>query len=506
MTSIANLAGAGPEDGGPGDDRQAPVIVWFRNDLRCGDHPALSHAAGLGRPVLAVYVHDEETNGVRPMGAAQKWFLHQSLSALGDALSKAGCRLRIFQGKSETVLGRLAEQTGASSVYWLRRTGGAETAMDSRLKMRFQRAGIEARSFNGNLLHEPSRFLTGSGGPYKVYTPFFKALLRQGELRPPLPAPKKLQAFNSEISGTVSLDAIRLQPEKPNWAQGWETFWPAGEAGARELLAQFLQERSNGYSQGRDFPARNKVSRLSPYLRFGILSPRQLWYAARQHQEKGTIGDRDASKFLSELGWREFCHHLLFHFPDLPVRNFQQKFDAFPWRSDETQQFERWKKGQTGYPVVDAGMRELWQTGYMHNRIRMVAASFLVKHLLADWRIGERWFWDTLVDGDGASNPANWQWVAGCGADAAPYFRIFNPVLQGRKFDPDGGYVRRFVPEIANLPDKYLHAPWEAPKSVLETGGIVLGETYPEPMVDHATARQRALAALKEVSGLSGNA
>ncbi|MCB1414882.1 MAG: deoxyribodipyrimidine photo-lyase [Nitratireductor sp.] len=485
------------ENGGPA---AGPAIVWFRDDLRCADHPALHHAASLGHPVIAVYVHDEETAGMRPKGAAQKWFLHQSLAALADALSEKGCSLRIFKGASETVLKKLAAETGAAGIYWLRRTGEAEVATDRRLKAHFRQSGMEATSFNGNLLHEPSRFLTGSGGPYKVFTPFWNALQRKGEPHPPLPAPKSLRGFSGKISGACELDALGLKPHSPNWADGWEALWPAGEAGARQLLDDFLAQGAQGYGEGRDFPAGGNVSRLSPYLRFGVVSPCQLWHAMRQRQDSGNVGDRDAGKFLSELAWREFCHHLRFHFPDLASRNFQPKFDRFPWREPASDILERWKKGLTGYPVVDAGMRELWQTGYMHNRIRMVAASFLVKHLLIDWRIGEGWFWDTLADGDPASNPANWQWVAGCGADAAPYFRIFNPVLQGRKFDPKGEYVRRYVPEIARLPDKYLHAPWEAPVPVLEAAGIIPGETYPGPVVDHTHARLRALAALKETA------
>ena len=477
-----------------------PVIVWFRDDLRCADHPALHHAAGLNRPVMAVYVHDEETAGVRPKGAAQKWFLHQSLAALGTALSEKGCALHIFKGQSEAILKKLAAETGASGVYWLRRTGSAELESDRRLKAHFQQTGVEATSFNGNLLHEPSRFLSGSGSSYKVFTPFWNALKRQGEPRQPFSAPKALKGFTGEISGACRLDALGLMPHGPNWAEGWEKLWPAGETGARQLLEDFLEEGAEGYGEGRDFPARGNVSRLSPYLRFGILSPYQLWHILRQRQDAGAIGDQDTAKFLSELAWREFCHHQLFHFPNLGSRNFQPKFDGFPWRDDTADALARWKKGLTGYPIVDAGMRELWQTGYMHNRVRMVAASFLVKHLLIDWRAGERWFWDTLADGDPASNPANWQWVAGCGADAAPYFRIFNPVLQGRKFDANGDYVRRYVPEIASLPDKYLHAPWEAPQSVLEECGIIAGKTYPEPMVDHGEARRRALAALKQTA------
>ena len=483
-----------------GGGATGPAIVWFRDDLRCADHPALHHAASLGCPVIAVYVHDEETAGIRDKGAAQKWFLHQSLAALEGALSEKGCRLHLFKGKSETVLKTLASKTGASGVYWLRRTGDAELETDRQLKSLFQQSGIEASSFNGNLLHEPSRMLTGSGGPYKVYTPFWKALQRQGEPRLPLPAPEVLKRFDGDISGACGLNTLCLKPSKPNWADGWEEKWPAGEAGARQCLEQFFEEGAQGYGEGRDFPGRRNVSRLSPYLRFGILSPYQLWHLLRQRQDAGEIGDRDAAKFLSELAWREFCHHLYFHLPALHERNVQPKFDSFPWRDGAAQVVARWKKGLTGYPIVDAGMRELWQTGYMHNRVRMVAASFLVKHLLVDWRVGECWFWDTLVDGDPASNPANWQWVAGCGADAAPYFRIFNPVLQGRKFDADGDYVRRYVPEIAGLPDKYLHAPWEAPQSVLKECSVELGKTYPEPVVEHGDARRRALAALKDTA------
>lgn len=482
---------------------QSPVIVWFRDDLRTRDHPALNAAAQTGRPVLAVFILDEVTEGIRINGAAQKWFQHHALEGLSGALTAMGGRLDIFTGNSKDVIGQLAEETGACSVCWNRRCGETELEIDSALKSGLVEKGIEVKSFAGNLLHEPYRLKTGSGGPYRVYSPFWRAMTEQREPRTALPAPKKLTP-GEKPDNTVVLADLGLLPKNPDWAAGWEDIWVANEQGASETLSDFLDEGIDGYKDGRDFPARHHASRLSPYLRFGLISPFQVWHAARHREDAGKANSRDVEKFLKEVAWREFSYHLLFHFPYLPWKNHQEKFDAFPWKQasrDETtaNQFDAWKKGQTGYPIVDAGMRELWQTGYMHNRVRMIVASFLVKHLLIHWREGESWFWDTLVDGDPANNAASWQWVAGCGADAAPYFRVFNPILQGRKFDTKGEYVRRFVPELAGLPDKYLHSPWEAPEETLEQSGIRLGETYPRPIIEHERGRERALEAFQEL-------
>lgn len=480
-----------------------PVIVWFRDDLRVNDHPALHAAAETGRRVITVYVHDEDSEGIRTLGGAQKWFLHHALAGLSDSLEQTGGRLDIFRGASRDVITNLADETGASAVFWNRRYGEAEIAIDTDLKSGLREKDIEAKSFAGILLHEPYNLKTGSGGPYRVYSPFWRALSSGGEPRAPFPAPEGMKTY-SGLENTRSLADLGLLPRKPNWAVGWEEIWAANEKGASATLARFLEQGINGYADGRDFPALENVSRLSPYLRFGIVSPYQVWHAARHAEDSGKAGSRDVEKFLKELAWREFSYHLLFHYPYFSWKNHQERFDEFPWKTasqdDATaKQFKAWTMGNTGYPVVDAGMRELWQTGYMHNRVRMIVASFLVKHLLIHWREGEKWFWDTLVDGDPANNAASWQWVAGCGADAAPYFRVFNPILQGKKFDGDGNYVRKYVPEIASLPDKYLHAPWEAPKEILKQSGVTLGDTYPRPIIEHERGRERALQAFEQL-------
>jgi deoxyribodipyrimidine photo-lyase len=342
------------------------------------------------------------------------------------------------------------------------------------------------------LLREPWTLATQSGTPFRVFTPFWRALRERGAPPSPLPAPNHLtaHAWPRGLARTT-LDALELEPKNPDWAAPLRAVWRRGEAGAQAALRQFLEHGLRDYVEGRDRPHQEATSRMSPYLRFGHISPRQLWHAAPA-----------ADKFLSELGWREFSYYLLFHSPDLATRNWQPAYDAMAWRHDKPA-LRAWQRGQTGYPLVDAGMRQLWQTGWMHNRVRMVAASFLIKHLLLDWRLGEAWFWDTLVDADPASNPASWQWVAGSGADAAPYYRIFNPVLQGRKFDPAGAYVRRWVPELAALPAALIHEPWTAKPAALRAAGVRLGQTYPLPIVDHDAARARALTAWQATRALA---
>lgn len=414
-------------------------IVWFRDDLRVSDHPALAHAANTGKPILPIFILDEESEDTRAYGAAQKWFLHHALRGLDSKLTELGSPLQVFAGNSETVLEQLVEHNNIAGIYWNRRCGKGELALDTHLKSHFTASGIDVQSFQGNLIHEPIKTKTGQGGPYRVYTPFWRALQAQGEPRAPFAAPDKLTALQSpKISDPVDVNALGLLPANPNWAKGWEEHWQANEDGAQSRLAAFLDEDIRGYKEGRDFPGRANVSRLSPHLRFGTLSPFQIWHQVKHREAAHEITNGDAEKFLKEVAWREFSYHLLFHFPDIGWKNFQPRFDDFPWRNDAEEQLQLWQKGMTGFPIVDAGMRELWQTGYMHNRVRMVVGSFLVKHLLIDWREGEKWFWDTLLDGDPANNTASWQWIAGCGADAAPYFRVFNPILQGKKFDTDG--------------------------------------------------------------------
>jgi deoxyribodipyrimidine photo-lyase len=466
-----------------------PALVLFRNDRRVADNGALAAAAQTGRPVIAAFILDEGNGGGRAYGGAAHWWLHHSLAALSRDLAALGVPLILRAGPSAPTVDSLLRETGATTVFWNRRYDPDGVVVDSQMKRVLRERGVRADSFDGQLLHEPSRLRTGAGGFYKVFTPFWNALSAGPEPRDPIDAPDRIKAFKADIQ-SLSLTDLALVPTSPDWSGGLREAWTPGEAGAATLLDEFLSDNIDVYAQDRDFPAIAATSRLSPHLAHGEITPYQIFAALRD----AVNGSPGAAKFRKEIGWREFCHHLLFHNRDLHLTNFQPAFDAFPW-ADDKRALQGWRKGRTGYPIVDAGMRELWLTGAMHNRVRMIAASFLTKHLLIDWREGERWFWDTLVDADPASNPANWQWVAGSGADAAPYFRIFNPVLQGEKFDPAGTYVRRFVPELEKLPDNYLHKPWQAPPAVLGEAGVTLGQNYPMPVVDHKKARQRALAA-----------
>ncbi|CAM5485635.1 deoxyribodipyrimidine photo-lyase [Mycolicibacterium aubagnense] len=469
-----------------------PIIVLFRNDLRISDNKALAAAADSGRPVIPLFILDETGADARPRGAASRWWLHHSLTALGAAVEKLGNRLVLQTGATGKVIAEAIKASGADTVLWNRRYDPAGMAVDAALKSHLRDEGFEAESFDGFLLHEPSRVATQSGDFYKVFTPFHKRLTADGEPRDPVDAPRQLARCDS-MPGSERLDALGLLP-KPDWAGGLSGRWKPGEAGALERLEIFLEERLNGYAQGRDRPGEDATSGLSPHLAHGEITPFRIMAALRRRRSQG------AETFVKEVSWREFCYHLLFHKPALHRENFRPEFDTFAWRNAPAA-LKAWQRGQTGYPIVDAGMRELWQTGYMHNRVRMIAASFLIKDLLIDWRQGETWFWDTLVDADAANNPANWQWVAGSGADAAPYFRIFNPVLQGEKFDPQGSYVRHWVPELATLPDRFIHRPWEAPAAVLGDSRLDLGSDYPRPIVDHARARERAMAAYRATRG-----
>jgi deoxyribodipyrimidine photo-lyase len=473
-----------------------PALVWFRTDLRVADNQALAEAAAGGAPVICLYVL-EEGGAQRAMGAAQKWWLHHSLECLEHDLEKLGAQLTLRRGHAAQIIDQICEETGAEAVCWNRRHDPEGIVIDSGIKASLKACGIRAASFAGQLLHEPTQIKTGAGGPFKVYTPFWRAFSAQPEPRRPFPAPDGLTGF----TGKVQSDALSdwgLLPTRPDWATGFAAEWRPGEAGAAQKLSDFLESGIKGYADGRNVPGIVSTSKLSPHLAMGEITPFQVWDAAR-HIERQT-DPRDAEVFRKEVVWREFAYHLLFHFPALRSKNFNANFDPFPW-SAKQEHIEAWKRGQTGYPIVDAGMRQLWQTGWMHNRVRMIVASFLIKHLMADWRVGEEWFWDTLVDACPANNPASWQWVAGSGADAAPYYRIFNPILQGEKFDGDGSYVRRFVPELAGLPDAFVHQPWEAPANVLAKAGVELGKTYPKPIVDHSAARDRAMAAYKDMKG-----
>jgi deoxyribodipyrimidine photo-lyase len=395
------------------------------------------------------------------------------------------------------VIREVLKDTDADAVFWNRLYDPGSVVRDTAIRQSLADAGIAAESHNASLLIEPWKIATKAGAPFRVFTPFWKALRQRADIALPLAAPERLAGFDGWIDSD-RLDNWRLLPAKPDWAAGFASLWTPGEDGAHRAVAAFCDTSLTRYQKRRDLPGVTGTSRLSPHLAFGEVGPRQTWHAA---QFRGAQDGAEA--FLREIGWREFNQHMLFHHPEMAQRNVDARFDAFPWRTDAAGLLA-WQRGRTGYPMVDAGMRELWRTGWMHNRVRMIAASFLVKHLLIDWREGEAWFWDTLVDADLANNTGNWQWIAGSGFDAAPYFRIFNPVIQGERCDADGAYVRRWVPEIAALPDRYLHKPWDAPARVLADAGIRLGETYPAPVVDHKDARQRALDAFAAIKNPPG--
>ncbi|HEX7882284.1 MAG TPA: deoxyribodipyrimidine photo-lyase [Afipia sp.] len=480
-----------------------PLIVWFRDDLRLSDHPALHAAANSHAPLICLYVLDDESNSLRPpqgrpVGSASRWWLAQSLWSLQTSLAARGQTLVLRKGSAATVITDAARETNAAEVLWIASEVPAQAALERNVSEALERIGVAARSFPSDLLVKPASLRNKEGRGLRVFTPFWKRVLSLGDPPQPLPAPKTLQAGPKIASDDLA--SWKLEPTRPDWAGGLRETWTPGEPAAQARLKDFLDNDVADYASLRDRPDRDGTSRLSPYLRFGEISPRQVWHAANFAAARKPAIASGAGKFLSELGWREFSRHLLFDLPQLAETNLQSSFDAFPWRSDPTA-LRAWQRGRTGYPIVDAGMRELWHTGIMHNRVRMVVASFLVKHLLIDWRDGEKWFWDTLVDADPGSNPASWQWVAGSGADAAPYFRVFNPILQGDKFDPDGAYVAKWVPELARLPAKIIHQPWEATPMELAAAGVTLGKTYPEPIVDHKAGRERALAAYAKTRG-----
>lgn len=476
---------------------EAPVVVWFRQDLRLSDNPALAAAAAAGRPVVPIFVLDEESPGLRPLGGASRWWLHGSLSSLAVDLERRGLSLGLRRGPAPTVLRGVARETGASRVAWNRCYDPGTRARDEAVEGVLGEDGVEARSYGGSLLLEPWEIGTRQGAPYKVFTPFWRRLQELYRLPEPLPPPGRMTT-GPAIGGGDRLEDWQLQPSSPDWAGGLREAWDPGEAAAQRRLASFLAGPVARYREDRDRPDLEGTSRLSPHLHWGEIGPHQVWRAAAPLVEAGGPAGEGALALLRELAWRDFNHHLLFHFPDMVTENWRPAFDRFPWRDDPAS-LEAWQRGRTGYPIVDAGMRELWHTGWMHNRARMIAASFLIKDLMIDWRRGEAWFRDTLVDADLANNVVNWQWVAGSGADAQPFFRIFNPVRQAEKFDPAGDYVRRWVPEISCLPDRWLHKPWEAPAGVLREAGIELGRDYPLPIVDHAAARQRALRAYERL-------
>ena len=463
------------------------IIHWFRQDLRLHDNPALRAAVEQG-DLLPIYILDDDNAKEHAMGQASRVWLHHSLNTLNESLEG---HLRLFRGNAEEILLSLVEQYSISAIYWNRCYEPWRIRRDKQIKQQLIDNRIHVESFNSSLLWEPWEVLKKDGTPYRVFTPYFrKGCLSAREPRKPLLSPDELNYAKINVKGELPLSDLDLIP-KTDWHQDLINHWEVGESGAQNYLDKFLIKGIDEYDEGRNFPAKQNVSRLSPYLHFGQISVNQVWYDVKA---SGDTVNQD--RLLSELGWREFSYSLLYHFPELPKQNLQPKFDRFEWLEDK-HILHKWQTGQTGYPIIDAGMRELWQTGYMHNRVRMIVGSFLVKNLLLHWHVGEKWFWDCLVDADLASNSASWQWIAGCGADAAPYFRIFNPVTQGEKFDRSGEYTRKFVPELKKLPNKYLFKPWEAPMDILEQAGIILGKHYPKPIVEIKASRERALLAFQ---------
>jgi deoxyribodipyrimidine photo-lyase len=450
------------------------TLVWFRRDLRLHDNPALRAAAAAGRVVpLFVWSPDEEAPWAP--GAASRWWLHHSLDALGAALARRGAPLVIRRGPSLDALRAVAREAGATAVSWNRLYEPAARARDAAAEQALRADGLSVETFNAALLAEPHAVATGAGDPYRVFTPFWRTVAPRLGAQPPGPAPAKLAG--AAVPGEP-LAALGLLP-RIDWAGGLAQAWRPGEAGALAALDDFCESALSAYAAGRDRPGEPGTSRLSPHLHFGEIGPRQVVARILGLQARGRGAGTET--FLKELGWREFAHHLLWHFPRTPDEPLDARFRRLPWRTDGATDLRRWQRGRTGFPIVDAGLRELWATGWMHNRVRMIAASLLAKNLLVPWQEGARWFWETLVDADLANNTLGWQWTAGCGADAAPFFRIFNPVLQSRKFDPQGRYLRRWLPELAGVADADLHEP------------------RPEAMVDLAATRARALEAFSKI-------
>ena len=469
-----------------------PSILWFRKDLRLRDNSALKAAIEAGLPVIPIFIWSPNEAGDWAPGAASKWWLHQALKNLSEAFKDRGGEFVLREGDSLGQLRDIIEKTGAKRVYWNRRYESPQRELDASIKRQLREDGIEVESFNSSLLNEPHTAATGGGNPYKVYTPYWKKV-KDRPIEPIAEPDFDSFKFPDTYPQTVALDSLGLLPEK-QWHRKFDPYWVVSEAAAQERLEKFLSQAVEGYNQARDIPSEDGTSSLSPYLHWGLIGPRQVMHALKANHDLGKEGPQVYAK---EIYWREFAYNVLYHFPKTPAAPLHEKYTDFPWQPDSNA-LKRWQRGQTGYPIVDAGMRQLYATGWMHNRVRMVVSSLLVKHLLQDWREGASWFWDTLVDADLASNTLGWQWSAGCGADAAPYFRVFNPITQGMKFDAEGEYVRKWVPEIANLPSKFIHEPWEAPVGILEYAGVELGKDYPEPIIDHKEGRERALAALDQ--------
>ncbi len=467
------------------------VLFWFRSDLRLFDNTSLFHACEQNQNVKLIYVYDEEN---LRLGGASKWWLHQSLQSLSQDIANLGGVLNIYQGDTRGILERVISEQNITRIFWNRRYEPDLVLLDTDLKKSFQDRGIHVETHNASLLFEPFEITSKSTKkPFQVFTPFWKHCLERGLERSTLKIPQNL---SSERISPLHVRDLNLLPKHPYWADGLDEMWVPGEKAAHARLDEFLERALLQYKGKRDLPSVQGTSKLSPHLHFGEISVGYIVQRVQKCLFENPSLDQDAHHFLSEIGWREFSHHLLYHIPDFETVPLRKEFLAFPWEDNQTY-LKAWQQGQTGFPIVDAGMRELWKTGWMHNRVRMIVASFLVKDLLIHWREGADWFMDTLVDADRANNTASWQWVSGCGADAAPYFRIFNPILQGEKFDPRGAYVRAHIPELARMPDQYIHKPWLASKFVLEEAGVKLGKNYPYPIVDHDVQRKKALSLFK---------
>lgn len=448
------------------------TIIWLRNDLRLSDNGALNHAYKNNHEILFLYIMDDYFSS----GSASKWFLHHALKSFKlDIKQRYNADLLIVSGSPITKLKQLVRKYNIHSILWNRVYEPKAIQRDIQIKEYFKKENLEVKTFNSSLLFEPSKIQNLSKSYFKVFTPFWKKCLTHiNQVQTPHRIPEALNLVKIDSQDALNLEDLNLLPKNPNWANNWDILYKVSEEEAHNLAEEFMNNRMLNYKEGRDFPATNNTSFLSPYLHFGLIGPKQIYFKSMIFD--GNLG---LNHFLSEIGWREFSYHLLYHFNDLPNKNFKPKFDNFVWKNDK-KDLEKWQKGMTGFPLIDAGMRQLWKTGWMHNRVRMVVASFLTKNLLIDWRIGQEWFWDCLIDADLAANSASWQWVAGSGADAAPYFRIFNPITQSQKFDPKGEYIRKWVPEIAHLSDKEIHCPMNRNK-------------YPEAMIDLKFSRNRAL-------------
>ena len=469
--------------------QERPIILWFRQDLRLSDHQPLMAACKTNHPIIPLYIYETHTQETPPMGSASKWWLHHSLTSLDKDLQARGAKLIKRSGPARDVLREFCQETSAAGLYFHSSVLPGAPELENELKRWAHQEGLDCQAFSGELLFDPTTIMTMSYTPYKVFTPFWAACQKAPPPAEPLPQPPLLPSPKN-IPNSENLEEWHLTPTTPNWAKGFSQEWYPGEAGAQRALEKFLQTKVATYQKERDVPANKGTSCLSPHLHFGEVSIRSCW------QQVKAKGGGDA--FLRELGWREFCHHLLYHWPNIIEAPFKQEFTQFPWGENQTA-ITAWQRGQTGYPIIDAGMQQLWQTGWMHNRVRMITGSFLVKNLKQHWHVGRDWFWDTLVDADLANNCGGWQWVAGSGADAAPYFRIFNPVTQSKKFDPDGTYIRHFLPALSALSAPHIHDPTNAPAAALQQAGITLGQTYPRAIVDLSQSREEALAAYEHM-------